>query len=75
MLQSFGKYFILLGALILFAGVVFTFFPKLNMFGKLPGDIVIKKENYSFYFPVVTSIVISIILTLVFWAVHFFSRK
>jgi len=74
-MQSLGKYLIVFGAVILIAGIILTFFPKLNFFGKLPGDISIKKENYSFYFPVVTSIVISILLTLIFWIINYFSKK
>ena len=74
-MQSLGKYLIVFGAVILIAGIILTFVPKLNFFGKLPGDISIKKENYSFYFPVVTSIVISILLTLIFWIINYFSKK
>ena len=39
--------------------------------GRLPGDIVVKKENFSFYFPLATSIIVSLVLTLLFW---FFRR-
>jgi hypothetical protein len=74
-MQSFGKYLIVFGILILIAGVILTFFPRLNFFGKLPGDISIKKENYSIYFPIVTSIVLSILLTLIFWIISYFSKK
>ncbi|MGH2576072.1 MAG: DUF2905 domain-containing protein [Ignavibacteria bacterium] len=41
----------------------------------MPGDIEIKKENFQIYFPVATSIVISILLTLVFWLISYFSKK
>lgn len=74
-MQSIGKYLIVFGAVILIAGIILTFFPRLNFFGKLPGDISIKKENYSFYFPIVTSIVISILLTLIFWIISYFFKK
>lgn len=74
-MQSIGKYLIVFGAVILIAGLILTFFPRLNFFGKLPGDISIKKENYSFYFPIVTSIVISILLTLIFWIISYFFKK
>jgi hypothetical protein len=74
-MQSLGKYLIVFGAVILIAGIILTFFPRLNFFGKLPGDISVKKENYSFYFPIVTSIVISILLTLIFWVINYFSKK
>lgn len=74
-MQSLGKYLIVFGGIILIAGIILTFFPKLNFLGKLPGDISIKRENYSFYFPIVTSIVISILLTLIFWIINYFSKK
>ena len=74
-MQSIGKYLIVFGAVILVAGIILTFFPRLNYFGKLPGDISIKKENYSVYFPIVTSIVISILLTLIFWIINYFFKR
>jgi hypothetical protein len=74
-MQSLGKYLIIFGAVILAAGLILTFFPKLNFFGKLPGDIEIKRDNFTFYFPIVTSIVLSILLTLIFWLISYFSRK
>jgi hypothetical protein len=67
-----GKLFIIVGLLILLVGVLLTFFPKLGGLPKLPGDIFIKKDGFVFYFPWVTSIVISIILSLVF---YLFFRK
>ncbi len=74
-MQSLGKYLIIFGAIILIAGVIIAFFPKLNFFGKLPGDIAVRKENFSFYFPIVTSIVISGLFTLIFWFINYFLRK
>jgi hypothetical protein len=74
-MQSLGKYLIIFGAAVLLAGVILTFFPKLNFFGKLPGDISIKKENFSFYFPIATSIVLSVLLTLILWIINYFFRR
>ncbi len=74
-MQSIGKYLIIFGAIILIAGVILTFFPKVNFFGRLPGDITVKRENFSFYFPIVTSIVLSILLTLILWIINFFLKK
>ena len=60
--------------LLMIAGVVFLVFGALwqfggNMFnlGKLPGDLIIKKENFTFYFPITTAILLSIVLSLLFW--------
>lgn len=63
--QHLGKVLIIAGALLLGAGLLLTFWGKLPFIGKLPGDIVIKKENFTFYFPIVTCIVISLLLTLI----------
>ena len=65
MLILFGVVLALLGGLLLLAG-------KISFLGRLPGDIVIRRERWSFYFPLTTSIVISILLTLLF---SLFSRR
>lgn len=61
-----GKFFVIIGLVIVIIGVLMIF--KLPIpFGKLPGDIAIKGEHVQFYFPIVTCIVISIILSLLFY--------
>lgn len=60
-----GKWIIVAGVIIVIIGVlVYFFYNKLNWLGKLPGDIRIERENFRFYFPVVTMIIISIVLTI-----------
>ena len=60
-----GKWIILAGILIIIIGVLIYFFhDKLNWLGKLPGDIRIEKENFRFYFPITTMIIVSIVLTI-----------
>ncbi|MBM3252983.1 MAG: DUF2905 domain-containing protein [Candidatus Omnitrophica bacterium] len=59
-----GKAFILLGIILLVIGSMLVFMNKIPYIGKLPGDIYIKKKNFTFYFPITTSILISIILSL-----------
>lgn len=66
MMPSMGKMLIILGVVLVFIGLAFTYGPKIPWLGKLPGDISIKKDNFSFYFPITTSIIISIILTILF---------
>jgi len=58
-----AKIFIVIGLVFILIGILLYF--KFPLF-KLPGDIVIQKENFSFYFPITTSILISIVLTLLF---------
>jgi hypothetical protein len=61
-----GKILILLGVFIILVGVLFLIGEKIPWIGRLPGDILIKKEKFTFYFPITTSLLISIILTLLF---------
>jgi len=65
-MPSMGKMLIIFGVILIVIGLVFTYGPKIPWLGKLPGDISIKKDNFSFYFPITTSIIISIILTILF---------
>ena len=71
-LGSFGKIFLAVGGLLILVGALLLFgdrVPGLGMLGRLPGDISIKRDNFSFYFPITTSILISIVLSLVLWLV------
>jgi uncharacterized membrane protein len=61
-----GKYLILIGISIIAIGIIVYFFHnKLHWIGRLPGDIRIEKENFKFYFPITTMILLSLLLTLV----------
>ena len=63
-----GKYIIVAGVLIIVAGITIYFFhDKLHWIGRLPGDIRIEKENFRFYFPVTTMILLSILISLLLW--------
>jgi len=66
-LFSFGKVLIIIGLVIAGIGIILVLTPKVPWLGKLPGDILIKKDNFRFYFPVTTCIIVSIILTLLFY--------
>jgi uncharacterized membrane protein YkgB len=63
---ALGKMLILLGVLIIVIGLLLLVGEKIPWVGRLPGDIIIRKKNFTFYFPIATSILISIILTLLF---------
>ncbi len=67
-----GKMLILLGVFIILIGIFLVIGDRISWLGRLPGDIIIKKKNFTFYFPIATSIIISIILTLIF---TFLSRR
>ncbi|QDR80861.1 DUF2905 domain-containing protein [Sporomusa termitida] len=63
--DSFGKLLMVTGAVLLVAGLVFHFGGKFLSLGRLPGDIHIERGNFSFHFPLVTSILLSIIVTII----------
>jgi len=74
-MESIGKTLIFIGLLIVFIGFLFTFFEKLPFgLGRLPGDIYIKRDNFVFYFPLASSIIISVILSLIFILISKLSR-
>lgn len=62
-----GKSLILIGILLIVAGVIIVFGSRIPFIGRLPGDIYIKKDNFTFYFPLATSILISIVITLILY--------
>jgi hypothetical protein len=63
-MNIFGKMFIILGLVFIFLGILFS--GKLASLGRLPGDILIEKENFKFYFPITSSLLISLIISLIF---------
>jgi hypothetical protein len=68
-LGGFGRTLLLLGAVLVVLGVVFLLadrFPG-SRIGRLPGDISVERGNFRFYFPLATSIIASIVLSLLFW--------
>jgi hypothetical protein len=67
-----AKAIILIGAVIVAIGLVMLLFQKTPFPGKLPGDILIKRENFTFYFPLATSIIISIIISLILYLIRKF---
>lgn len=66
-----GKLLIVIGAVLMIAGLFFTFGWKIPFLGRLPGDIRIQREHFSFYFPLTTCVLISVLLSLILW---FFRR-
>ncbi len=70
-MAGLGRTLIALGLLLVVIGLVFLLAGRVPWIGNLPGDITIQRERYSFYFPITTSIVISVIVSLVLW---FFRR-
>jgi hypothetical protein len=70
-----GKILIVVGIILIISGIILVIFKKLPFIpGKLPGDIVMEKENFKFYFPVGTCIIASIVLSLVFYIISKFIK-
>ena len=73
-MQALGKTLIVAGLLIAALGVIITFTNGTIPLGSLPGDISIKREHFSLYFPITTCILISIVISLVIWLVARFLK-
>jgi len=65
MLPQLGKLLVLLGGLLVVVGILLIFADRIPFLGKLPGDIVYRKGNFTLYVPIVTMLVISILLTII----------
>ncbi|MEW6584819.1 MAG: DUF2905 domain-containing protein [Nitrospirota bacterium] len=64
-----GKMLVIIGVITVALGGLLMLSGKISWLGRLPGDIVIQKKNFTFYFPLATSIIISVILSLVLWLI------
>ena len=69
-MTEMGKWLILLGLVITVAGIVLVFADKTGWLGRIPGDIYIKRENFTFYFPLATCIIISAIISFILWLIR-----
>ena len=74
MMQHPGWLLIFMGLLIAGIGCVWLLAPSIPWLGKLPGDIAIERENLRFYFPLVTCVLLSVLVSGIVWLVRFFSR-
>ncbi|UCG38686.1 MAG: DUF2905 domain-containing protein [bacterium] len=63
-MTSLAKFFLILGVVFLAVGLLLLLSPKIPWLGRLPGDILIKRKNFTFYAPIATSIILSVLLTL-----------
>jgi hypothetical protein len=72
--SGFGWMLVIIGLVVAGIGLIWVLAPGLPTLGRLPGDIVIERGNSRFYFPIVTCIVISIVLSLVTWLIHTVTR-
>lgn len=66
-MQGMGNSLIVVGLILIAIGVAIAFGPRIPFIGKLPGDIYIKKDNFIFYFPLATSVIISFIIAFIMY--------
>jgi hypothetical protein len=62
-----GKFLIVVGLVVVGAGLLLLLSDKIPWLGRLPGDLTIKRDNFTFYFPLATCILISVIVSLILW--------
>ena len=72
--SGFGWMLVIVGLVLAGIGLIWVLAPNLPRLGRLPGDIVIERKNSQFYFPIVTCIVISVVLSLVTWLIRAVKR-
>jgi hypothetical protein len=66
-MNDLGKMLLVMGLVVALVGVVLMLAGRVPWLGRLPGDIYVERGNWSFYFPLMTSIAVSMLLTLLFW--------
>jgi len=70
LMTEIGKLLIVIGALLVAAGIALTLMGRMNLpLGRLPGDIVYRGKHTTFYFPLATSVLVSVVLSILLWAV------
>jgi len=71
-IDSLPRFLIILGLVLLAVGLILVFAGKVPLIGRLPGDIYIKRDNFSFYFPLTTCILMSVLIT---FLIKIFNKK
>jgi hypothetical protein len=74
-MQTMGRLVLLVGVVIVVAGLVLMFFDRIPFLGKLPGDISIKRENFQLHIPLTSSVLISLIVTFLLWLISNFRGR
>ena len=72
-----GRFLVILGIILVILGLLVMAGSKFSFFGlgRLPGDIAYKGKNFQFYFPIVTCLILSVVVTALLWIISFLTRK
>lgn len=68
-MQYIGRFIVIIGIVLVAIGGILMLSGKIPWLGRLPGDIIIHRKNFTLYFPIATSILLSIIITLILWLI------
>jgi hypothetical protein len=74
-MEGLGKILLIIGGIIIVLGLILVFSNHIPFLGKLPGDIFVKKDGFSIYFPIVTFIILSILITAIVNVILYFINK
>jgi len=74
-MEGLGKILLIVGGIIIIMGLILVFSNHIPFIGKLPGDIFVKKDGFSFYFPIVTLLILSILITVIVSVIIHFLNK
>jgi len=69
-----GRIIIIIGLVLVMIGLWMVYGPKIPFIGKLPGDIMVKRENFTFYFPLATSLLLSLVFSLILYLIRRFGQ-
>ena len=64
-----ARFLVIIGLTILLIGLLWPYLSRIGL-GRLPGDIIIERDNVTFYFPLMTCLLLSLLFSLIFWAVN-----
>ncbi len=74
-MEAIGKVLLIAGGIVVILGLILIFSQHIPFLGKLPGDIFIKKDGFSFYFPIVTFLILSILITVIVNVILYFFQR
>jgi uncharacterized membrane protein (DUF106 family) len=74
-MEGIGKILLIVGGIIVVLGLILIFSQHISFLGKLPGDIFVKRDGFSFYFPIVTLLVLSLLITIIVNVILYFLHR